>query len=59
MPTNREHFQQTDTNVDELVELREKVESVVLPEAVTGEFEGTLKKITIVNGIITEIELEE
>lgn len=58
MSTNREHFEQTDTNVAELIELRALVEAV-LPEGLTGEFEGTLKKIKIVNGIITEIELEE
>ncbi len=27
--------------------------------AVTGEFEGAFRKITIVNGIITDFELEE
>jgi hypothetical protein len=57
--TNREHFQQTDTNVTELEELRALVEAVVPPEGITGEFEGTFKKIKIVDGIITEFEVEE
>ncbi len=59
MATNREHFEQTDANVGELGELRALVEALVLPGGLTGEFEGRLKKIKIVNGIITEIELEE
>ena len=28
-------------------------------EGVSGEFEGEIKKITVVNGVITEIELNE
>lgn len=28
-------------------------------EGITGEYEGTFKKIKIVNGVITEFELEE
>lgn len=59
MPTNREHFEQTNANVDELAELRALVEAIVPPEGITGEFEGTFKKIKIVNGIITEFEVEE
>ena len=59
MGTNREHFGQTEANVAELAELRALVEAVVPPGGITGEFEGRLKKIKIVNGIITEFELEE
>ena len=31
----------------------------VVPDGVTGEFEGTPKKITLVNGIVTDFELDE
>jgi hypothetical protein len=59
MATNREHFEQTQENVDELDRLRHLIESLHPPEGITGEFEGTFKKIKIVNGVITEFELEE
>ena len=59
MTTNREHFVKSDAEALELIELRELIEAIVPPEGVTGEFEGTFKKITVVNGIVTEIELDE
>lgn len=56
--TRRERFARCSATEQDVVVLRELVNSVVPPEGVTGEFEGALKKIKIVNGIITEFEVE-
>ena len=58
MSTNREHFAVSAAEALELIALRKLIEATVLPEGLTGEFEGTFKKIKIENGIITELELE-
>ena len=56
--TRRERFVRCSAAEQGLIELRELVAAVVPPEGVTGEFEGTFKKVKIENGIIIEIELE-
>lgn len=55
--SRRDHFARCVAMEQELVVLRELVAAVV-PEGITGEFEGTFKKVKIENGIIVELELE-
>ncbi len=57
MDTNREHQATTEANKTEIEDLSELTAPIA--DGLTGEFEGVFKKITIVNGIITEFELEE
>ena len=52
MPTNREHFEQTDEQEEEITELKELIES-----GVTGRFTN-ITRLDIVNGIIVGVEVE-
>lgn len=60
MPTNREHFEQTDATAEEVTALQELAAPIA--EGLTVAYESDVKKITkltIVSGIITELEVEE